>query len=277
MTGDTGLFRVNPLSSGAVFKEGFSDIEVFTRMVKDFTGIEIKIDEIENEKAFIEPVGKVKTEFDLFAEDKDNRIVVEAQHANYNHNFERFYYYHQIATVETITSSKNYAFPKMVITLVFFTDRHSPVLGKNILVHNAEMRYFMDGEVVKEIFPRKHRLFFIFTKDPEGDSKIPEECQEWIRAIHETLSGSVYLDMFHKQEIKTLFKRIAKDNTSPELRAKMMLEYSQQEVLEETIHKDRVETAQRLINLGKGLSDEEIAIAANLPLEVIQTLRKSMG
>ncbi len=272
----SALFAVHPLSLRAVFEEGFSDIDVFTRMVRDFTGVQIQIEKVENEKAFLETVGNVKIEFDLFAEDKKNRLIVEAQHANYNHNFESFYYYHQIATVETIKSSRDYSFPKTVYTLVFFTDRLSPAAGKNILVHDAQMRYIMDGEVVKQIFACKHRLFFIFTKDPEADTKIPKECQEWIRAIHETLSGAIYLDQFQKPEIKTLFKRIAKDNTSPELRAKMMLEYNQKDAIDVAIRNDRIETARKFIMLDIGLSNSHISSATGLSLLEIDALRKTL-
>jgi hypothetical protein len=269
-------FPVHSLASRAVFEAGFSDVGVFTRMVKDFTGVKIQIDEVENEKAFFKPVGNVKVEFDLFAEDKKNRLIVEAQHANYSHNFDRFYYYHQIATVETIKSSRDYSFPKTVYTLVFFTDRHSPALGKNILVHDAEMKYLVDGKVVKGVFPCKHRLFFIFVKDPEGDTQISEECQEWIKAIHETLRESVCLDNFNKPEIMTLFKRIERDKLSPETRAKMMLEYNQQDAINAAVHDKAVDVAKEMMRLEVELPNAHIAQVAKLPLAEVDALRENM-
>jgi hypothetical protein len=222
---------VESLESDTMFKKGFTDVEIFKKLVFDFTGVRLKIDEVENDKAFNKPVGKVRTQFDLFAEDKQNRIIVEAQHANYTDNFERFYYYHQVATRETIASSKDYAFPQTIYTLVFFTDRYSPALDKNILVHDAEMKYVVDGKVVEGVFPQKHRLFFIFAKDPEGDLDIPEECQEWIRAIHETLRESVCVNDYTNPQIKRLFERISKDKTSPEDYEKMKEEYRQKKAI----------------------------------------------
>jgi hypothetical protein len=273
-------FPVHTLGSRTVFTEGFSDVAVFTKMVKDFTGVSLKIKKVENDKAFFKSVGDVKVEFDLFAEDEDNRIVVEAQHANYTQNFERFYYYHQVATVETIKSSRDYSFPKTVYTLVFFTNRHSPVLGKNILVHDAEMKYLVDGKVIKGIFPCKHRLFFIFVKDPEGDTLIPEECQEWIKAIHETLRGSVCLDDFEKPEILTLFKRIEKDKLPPETRAKMMLEYSQQDAIEDAVNdavnENNLETAVKMIKHNSQVTDSYVSDITGLPEKKIQALREEM-
>ncbi|RKZ61104.1 MAG: hypothetical protein DRR08_09630 [Candidatus Parabeggiatoa sp. nov. 2] len=214
----------------------------------------------------------------MFAEDEDNRIVVEAQQANYTQNFERFYYYHQVATVETIKSSRDDSFPKTVYTLVFFTDRHSPALGKNILVHDAEMKYLVDGKVIKGIFPYKHRLFFIFVKDPEGDTLIPKACQEWIKAIHETLHESVCLDDFDKPEILTLFKRIEKDKLSPETRAKMMLEYNQQDAIEtavnNAVNEKVLELAKSLITHNSELTDSCISDVTKLPIQKIQALRE---
>jgi hypothetical protein len=46
------LIKVTPLSLGTVFKKGFSDVAIFTQMVKDFTGVNIKIKEVENEDRF---------------------------------------------------------------------------------------------------------------------------------------------------------------------------------------------------------------------------------
>jgi hypothetical protein len=268
--------KVNPLSSGTIFKKGFSDVDIFTRLVLDFTGAKINIEEVENEKAFVEPVANIATKFDLFAEDKQNRIIVEAQHANYWDNFDRFFFYHQIAMAETIASSEDYRFPKTVYTLVFFTDRLSPLEGKNILVHDAQMRDIMDDEVAKEVFLRKHRLFFIFTKAPEADTRIPEKCQEWIKAIHETLKGEVCQTEYSNLQIKRLFERIAADKTTPEDRAKMKFERTQNNAIKEAVHKDRLKTAREFIKLEIGISNLEISSATGLSLPEIEALRKNL-
>jgi len=271
------LIKVNPLSSGTVFKKGFSDVAIFTQMVKDFTGVQIKITEVENEKAFVEPVANVATKFDLFAEDKENRVIVEAQHANYSDNFDRFYYYHQISTVETIVSSNTYNFPQTVYTLVFFTDRNSPAEGKNILVHDGEMKYIADGEVIKGVFSRKHRLFFIFTKSPDSDSAISEECREWIKAIHETLTGSVCKTDYKNQEVKRLFEIIATDKTTPEDRAKMKLEHNQKDAIKEAIFEERLKTAREFLMLPIEISNSDLSSATGLSLLEIDALRKSLA
>jgi hypothetical protein len=268
--------KVNPLSSGTIFKKGFSDVDIFTKLVFDFTGAKIKIDEVENEKAFVEPVVNVATKFDLFAEDKKNRIIVEAQHANYGDNFERFFYYHQIAMAETIASSETYRFPKTVYTLVFFTDRLSPVDGKNILVHDAQMRDIIDDEVVKGVFLRKHRLFFIFTKNPEADTRGSEERREWIKAIHATLSGTVCKNEYSNVQIKRLFDRIAADKTTAEDRAKMKDERNHDTAIKEAVHKELLKTARNMIRRDGEISNSDISDITGLSLSDLQDLRKNL-
>jgi hypothetical protein len=267
---------VHSLASRYAFQEGFSRVDVFTRMAQAFTGVKLKIDAVETEKEFHKPVGNVKIKFDLFAEDKKSRVVVEAQHANYSQNFERFYYYHLAAILETIKSSQDYTFPKTVYTLVFFTDRLSPISGKNILVHDAEMKDFIDGEVAKKVFPHRHRLFFIFTKAPEADNRLSEDCQEWIQAIHETLKEEVYLHQFKTPEIKTLFERLKKEETSPELHTKMMNENMERDREKLLLKEDRLNTARNLWRHDATISSSVISSATGLPLAELEALREKM-
>ncbi|MEK8018188.1 MAG: hypothetical protein VSS75_015040 [Candidatus Parabeggiatoa sp.] len=85
--------KVAPLRYDVIFKKAFSQPALFTALVKDFIGIELEIDEVEHDKAFIPAVGKVALKFDLFAQDKKNRVIVEVQHAHYSDTYERFLYY----------------------------------------------------------------------------------------------------------------------------------------------------------------------------------------
>jgi hypothetical protein len=268
---------VHSLESRPAFQEGFSNVAVFKRMVKAFTGVNLQIKEVETEKEFHKPVGNVKVKFDLFAEDEKNRTIVEAQHVNYSQNFERFYYYHLIAITETIKSSQDYHFPKTVYTLIFFTDRLSPVPGCNILVHDTEVKKLDDNEIVKEnIFPLKHRLFYIFTKAPDADTGMPEERREWVQAIHETLKGWVYLHQFRTPEIKMLFQRLKTEDTSPELHTKMMDERMEKERENELIKKERRQFARDLLMDNPTTTNLKIAQLARLSLTEIENLREEM-
>jgi hypothetical protein len=75
--------QVAPLRYDMIFKKAFSDPEMFTTLVSDFLDIKLEIDFIETDKVFIPFVGSIATKFDLFAEDKKNRVIVEVQHVHY--------------------------------------------------------------------------------------------------------------------------------------------------------------------------------------------------
>ena len=151
--------EVAPLRYDVIFKKAFCDKAVFTALVKDFLDITLDIDKVESEKTFIPPIGSVDTRFDLFAEDKKNRIIVEVQHRHYADTYERFLYYQCTAMVETVKSSNDYRFPVTVITLVFLTGKKTPCIDNNVLVHDFEVRS-LTGEVVENIYEHKHLLFF---------------------------------------------------------------------------------------------------------------------
>jgi len=54
------LIPVESLESDTIFKKGFRNVEIFKSLVKDFTGVALEIDEVENDKAFDKSIGKVK-------------------------------------------------------------------------------------------------------------------------------------------------------------------------------------------------------------------------
>jgi len=117
--------QVASLRYGVIFKKAFSDPDIFKAFVKDFLGIELMIDKVEMEKSFDQPIGNVDTRFDLFAEDKQNRIIVDIQHERYAEDYEHFLCSH-LALVELMASSEDYRSSLKVFTIVVLTsgDRH---------------------------------------------------------------------------------------------------------------------------------------------------------
>ena len=146
--------EVASLRYDVIFKKGFSDPKIFTALVNDFLGIKLKIKKVLSDHAFTPLVGKVATRFDLFAEDKENRIIIEMQHVHYPDTYERFLYYQCNALVETIASSKSYHFPLTVITLVFLTGKKSPSQNSAILIHDFEVKEAETGIRVQDYSAR---------------------------------------------------------------------------------------------------------------------------
>lgn len=273
------MVKVESLQYDVIFKKAFRNVDLFTGLVKDFAGVQLEIEEVENDKVFFPSVGNVEIKFDLFAEDKKNRLIVEAQHASRSDNFDRFLYYHCTAMVETIPSSKNYHFPITVITLVFFTHRKSPSPDNNILVQDFEMKNFKDGQVVNHVYGRYHRIIFVFTNDPLSDLDIPESCREWIEAIDDSLDEKVDEEDYDNPLIKRLFQVISKEQTTPAERARMKEEYNQQLAEMEAFKKGQKqaqteklrEVAGNLKALGT-VSDEQIARVTGLTLKEVRSL-----
>ncbi len=73
--------QLAPLDNSVVFKKLFRDPEILTAFFKDLTGIQLtlKPENIELEKKFDPPIGLIDIAFDIFAEDPEQRIVVEIQ------------------------------------------------------------------------------------------------------------------------------------------------------------------------------------------------------
>ncbi len=273
-------FQVESLKSDTIFKKAFRQKDIFTGLVKDFTGVQIEIDEVENDKAFVQPVGKVNIHFDLFAEDKKNRIIVEAQHAtskSLSYYLDRFFHYHAAAMLEMIRSSADYHFPQLVLTLVFFTKVGSPKSGHNILVQDTEVRTERTGEIVDLPKRLKHKMFFIFTSDPHNDLDAKDACSQWIEAINDTMDGHIYSENdYTNRLIQQMFEIISVEKTTPEEKVKMQAEVTQ-EVLDNAKMEGRkegrnevlLELQMRLKQLGE-FSDEKIANLLDLPLEEVQ-------
>lgn len=273
--------KVAPLRYDVIFKKAFTHPNLFIALVKDFLGIQLEINEVEHDKVFVPPVGNVATKFDLFAEDTKNRVIVEVQHAHYSDSYERFFYYQCSAMVETIQSSKNYSFPVTVFCIVFFTGKKTPSPDSGIVVHDFEPKDFMTGKVLTDIYPRKHKLFFVFTSD-SAPEKAPVPHREWMQAIDDSLDKQVDEAKYTNPAIQALFDVIELRHVTPEERARMKEEDNQTEVetqaFKEGEEKGRKEgeeklrtTARNLKALG-ALTEEQIANVTGLSLETVKAL-----
>jgi len=72
------------LDNETIFKHAFTDQTVFKSFVKDIVGIDIEVDKIETEKKFEPKVGNIDFAYDIFAESKDHRVIIEIQRVDYD-------------------------------------------------------------------------------------------------------------------------------------------------------------------------------------------------
>jgi len=83
------MIEVIPLKYGTIFKHVFSQPDVFNQFAKDILGIELNVSKVHTEYEYPEPVGFVRSKYDLFAEDVEQRVIVEIQHVKEDF-FDRF-------------------------------------------------------------------------------------------------------------------------------------------------------------------------------------------
>ncbi len=242
--------KVAPLRYGVVFKKAFCDLEIFTAFVRDFLDINLEIDEVETEKEFDPPIGRVKPRFDLFAEDTKNRVIVDIQHVRYPDHYDRFLHYHCAAMLELIQNAKNYRPDTRVYTLVVLTsgDRHKIDIS-TIDFDPKDLK----GNHLGEIF---HKIIYVCPKYVNEDT--PEPYREWMRAIEDSLDREVEETDYRQAEVRKIFELIEADKISPEERARMFDEYNEEEKKKDDIEQKfkkgieqgKLETAKAMLAKG---------------------------
>jgi len=260
--------QVASLRYGVIFKKAFCVPEIFTGFVRDLLNVQLEIDTVETEKSFPNQVGRVASRFDLFAEDKKNRIIVDIQHARYRDHYDRFLHYHCAALLEQIINADNYRPNLKVFTIVVLTsaDRHK----KDVAMIDFDPKD-LEGNPLGEI---PHKILYICPK--YMNDKTPKAYQEWMRAIQDSLDEQVDENNYTVAEVRKIFDYIEKDLISPEERAKMFDEYGEEQLkqdkFEEGQKKANLENAQKM--LAKGFDTEIIAEITGLDAEIINQLEK---
>ena len=251
------MIEVAPLRYGVIFKKAFSKPHIFTAFVKDVLGIDIEIDKVETEKSFSPIVGKVDSKFDLFAQDKKNRLIIDIQHKRYQDHYDRFLHYHCVALIEQITSSANYKPDMQVYTIVVLTsgDKHKT----DISITDFSPKK-LDGTCIAET---QHKIVYICPK--YVNDKTPKPLQEWLKAINDSLDKQVETDDYHNEVIQEVFSLIEEDKISPQEYARMKDEYSDEEYLQEQTQKAITKGMQEGKKEGR---DEGLEIGLEKGLEI---------
>lgn len=266
--------QVASLQYGVAFKKAFCDPEIFTAFAQDIIGLPLTVAHVETEKEFDPPVGYIKPRFDLFAEDTQHRVIIDIQHARTADHYDRFLYYHCAALLEQIASARNYRPPLSVYTVVVLTsgDRHQ----RDIAVTDFDP-HDLSGRPLQEI---PHKVIYLCPKYVSAAT--PKPCQEWLRAINDTLDEEVDESQYQQSAIHKLFAAIQRSQFSPEDRARMIEEYHQEELQQakfaEGMQEGRKEE-KRLIALSllrKGIASDLVAEAVGLSALELRTLTERL-
>jgi len=210
--------QVAPLRYGVIFKKAFGQIDIFKAFVKDIIGIDLEIDKVETEKEFTQRIGNVKVEFDCYAEDKKNRVIVEIQHDNDPDHYDRFLHYHCVALLEQAENYKNYRPDLTVYTIVVLTsgDKHKTDVA--VIDFDPKDR---NGKALNEIH---HKVIYLAAK--YVNETTPEPYQEWLRVINESLTENIEESNYHRPELQKTIDLISKNLITPEERYWMIEEYN---------------------------------------------------
>ena len=264
------MTKVASLHYDVIFKKAFSKPHIFTAFVKDMLGIDIEIDRVETEKSFSPIVGKVNSRFDLFAEDKKNRFIVDIQHKRYADHYDRFLHYHFIALLEQVADSSNYKPPMDVYTIVVLTsgDKHKT----DISVTDFRPQD-LKGNYIAET---KHKIIYICPKYLNDET--PKPYRKWLEIIDDSLDEKIIEKDYDNEIIREIISTIKKDKITPKEYAKMKQEYSDEEYMRDEKQKAEQKGArERDIEIAKNLLDvldiETIALKTGLSIEEIKNLK----
>ena len=204
--------EVIPLKYGTMFKRVFSQPETFCRFVNDVLGINIHVDKVHTEYQYPEPIGFVRSKYDLFAEDSEQRIIVEIQHVKEGDFFNRFLYYHLISLVEQVAGYQQYAFDRTVYTIVMLTS--TPRDG------SADFSYAISDmnpvdEHGKTLAVYPHRLVFLCPRQLNANT--PPAIRKWLALVEDSLDGQMEESEYTEDWAKHILADIRKRGIDPDL------------------------------------------------------------
>jgi predicted transposase/invertase (TIGR01784 family) len=204
--------QVIPLKYGTIFKRAFGQPDVFCQFAKDVLGIEININKVHTEYEYPEPIGFVRSKYDLFAEDTEKRIIVEIQQVKEDDFFDRFLYYHLISMVEQVGGFQEYGFDRTVYTIVVLTS--TPRDGSiNFSCAVSDMNPIDEYGRTVEVYP--HRLVFLCPR--QLNDKTPPLVKKWLTFIEDSLDGEMDEEDYPETLWKKIMAAIYKHSISPEL------------------------------------------------------------
>jgi predicted transposase/invertase (TIGR01784 family) len=177
------------LDNEVIFKKAFTDKIVFEEFVKDVVGIDFTVGTIETEKRFSPKLAYVDFKLDIFAESLDERVIIEIQKIEYDHNFDRFLHYFLMALAELQRNAKEYKIGKTVYTIIVLTapykvlDKMGNVIKNEVLITELNPKN-LKGDVI-QLYGHKLIFLNIYYKDDDP----PQPLRDWMDLIRESINN----------------------------------------------------------------------------------------
>ena len=266
------MTQVVPLRYDTAFKKAFSQPEIFCQFAEDVLGIKFHTNEVHRGYKFLEPIGQVDIEYDLFAEDPESPIVVEIQHVKERHFYDRFLYYHLINLVEQVKNSKAYQFDRTVYTIVVLT---SPYSESEIDFSVAITDFNPINEFSHKVEVYPHQLVFVVPR--MVNEKTPSGIKAWLELVLDSLDGEVDESRHNSPIFERVIEAVKRDNISPAERRVLKDEESWEDTLidEHNLGRQKEKEVIARALIGEGVSTEIIARTTGLSETDIEKLRES--
>ena len=253
------MLSVVPMRYGTAFKKAFSDPMAFSALVKGALDIDFHPQRIEQEHSFRPAVAHVNVAYDLFAEDVEQRTIVELQHVRDDESYDRFLYYHCIGLAEQIVGSTSYKFPRKVYTLVVLTRWPSePRLQFGRAVGNIDPV----TDEGKKLGVYEHRLVFVNAKAPS--SMLPVGLRGLMALVEDTLDGLVDETKYPDELSQRILRQIEKSQLTAEENATVKEEATWEQAKRETA------TEAKAAGVREGLRAAVVDLCEVLGIEVTE-------
>ena len=220
------------LDNSVIFKRAFTDIEVFTCFIKDILGIEIEVDKIEIEKQFASKIGNIHFVYDIFAESRDHRIIVEIQKVDYDYNFDRFLHYHMMAVAELQKNAKTYKIEQTVFTIVVLTAPYTIEQKTGLPIKDEVLISSVDPRNLKNEMINIYGHKLIFLNPNYKNAETPANYLDWLDLIYESAHHpDNYTLNLDNPGIKKAVGIIDYNALTPEIREKMKIDESRKAMI----------------------------------------------
>jgi hypothetical protein len=177
------MIEVVPLKYGPMFKRVFSQPTVFNQFAKDILGIDLNVSRVHTEYEYPEPVGFVRSRYDLFAED-----------------------------VEQVRGFDEYGFDRTVYTIIVLTSL--PRDGSiNFSCAISDMSPVDEWGSKVPVYP--HRLVFLSPR--QVNENTPSTVRKWLDFIKDSLDGEVEESNYGEKLFQQMIEEIRKQTIDPEL------------------------------------------------------------
>jgi predicted transposase/invertase (TIGR01784 family) len=205
------MTEVVPLRFGVTFKRVFSRPEVFQSFASDILGFPITVNQVKIDYEYPEPIGFIRSRYDLLAEDTEQRIIVAILHMQEEDFFNRIMYQHMVNLVEQVKGFMEYDFERTVYTIVVLPNTE-PQDG-SVTFSYAHSDFSPVNEQGAKISVYPHRLVFLAPRLINANT--PPNIHKWLSFIEDSLDGKMDATTYQDNILQTMLVDMHRANISP--------------------------------------------------------------